>query len=161
MTWLFSVFESRSSRGRPATFVKMTAARRVPFALLSLAVLYCAASLIHFVHNAEYLAEYPSMPLWISRSTVYAAWCGITAIGIAGLCVAYTRFAPIGFLLVAIYGAFGFDGLGHYALAPISSHTAVMNFTIWFEVVAAALLVAVALRRFAVEVSRREKIRGG
>src|SRR6476659_1627145 len=122
----------------------MTAHRPNPLGLLSLAALYWAASLIHFFHNAEYLAEYPNMPLWISRSTVYAAWCGLTAVGIAGLCIAYTRFAPLGFLVVAIYAAFGFDGLGHYALAPISSHTAVMNFTIWFEVVAATLLIAVA-----------------
>jgi hypothetical protein len=137
----------------------MTTARPAPLALLSLAVVYCAASLIHFVHNAEYLAEYPNMPLWISRSTVYATWCGITAVGIAGLCLAHTRFAPIGLLLVAICATFGFDGLGHYALAPISSHTAVMNLTIWFEVIAAALLIAVALRRLAANVFRREKIR--
>ncbi len=130
----------------------MAIARRLPSTLLSLAAVYCAASLVHFVHNAEYLAQYPNMPQWISRSTVYASWLGITAIGVVGLYLARTKFSPVGLLLVAIYAALGFDGLGHYALAPISSHTSFMNFTIWFEVVAAALLTVVVLRRFAAEV---------
>ena len=135
----------------------MAIARRLPSALLSLAAVYCAASLVHFVHNAEYLAEYPNMPHWISRSTVYATWLGITAVGVVGLCLARTKLAPVGLLLVAIYAALGFDGLGHYLLAPISSHTTVMNFTIWFEVVAAALLIVVVSRCFVAEVLRREK----
>ena len=86
------------------------------------------------------------MPLWLSRSRVYAAWFAVTAIGALGLVVARSRFALIGLLLLASYAALGFDGLGHYALAPISSHTLAMNLTIWFEVVAAAVLLAFTLR---------------
>ncbi len=43
----------------------------------------------------------------------------------------------------AVYAALGFDGLHHYHLAPASAHSAMMNFTIWFEVVTAAILLAV------------------
>jgi hypothetical protein len=114
--------------------------------LVSLAALYCAASLAHFVHNAEYLSQYPNMPVWLSRPKVYAAWLAITAVGTLGLAFVRARHAVSGFLLIAIYAALGFDGLGHYALAPVSSHTLAMNLTIWFEVVAAAALLFVALR---------------
>jgi hypothetical protein len=114
--------------------------------LFSLAAVYCVASLAHFVHNAEYLAQYPNMPIWLSRSKVYAAWLAITAVGALGLAFVHGRHVVAGILLIAVYAAFGFDGLGHYALAPISSHTLAMNLTIWFEVVAAAALLFVALR---------------
>jgi hypothetical protein len=114
--------------------------------LASLSALYCAASLAHFVHNAEYLAQYPNMPVWLSRPKVYAAWLAITAVGALGLALVRGRHAMAGILLITIYAAFGFDGLGHYALAPISAHTLAMNLTIWFEVAAATTLLVVALR---------------
>ena len=114
--------------------------------LAAFSAAYCLASFVHFVHNAEYLADYPNMPLWISRAKVYAAWLAITAVGALGLVVARSRHAIAGFVLVAIYAVLGFDGLGHYALAPLSSHSLAMNFTIWFEVAAAAVLLCIALR---------------
>lgn len=115
-------------------------------ALLAFSGAYCVASLLHFVHNAEYLAQYPNMPSWLSRGKVYAAWSAITALGVLGLVVARTRYAVAGLVLVAIYATLGFDGLGHYALAPPTAHTAAMNFTIGFEVIAAAVLLVFALR---------------
>jgi hypothetical protein len=114
--------------------------------LLALAVAYCVASLVHFVHNAEFLAQYPNMPVWLSRSKVYASWLLITAVGVIGVVVARSRFALAGLALVAIYAALGFDGLGHYALAPISAHSLAMNLTIWFEVAAAAVLLVFVMR---------------
>jgi hypothetical protein len=114
--------------------------------LLSLAAAYCFASLLHFVHNAEFLAQYPNMPVWLSRSRVYASWLLITAVGAIGLLFAYSRFALAGLIMLAIYAAFGFDGLGHYALAPVSAHSLAMNLSIWFEVAAAAALLAVVMR---------------
>ena len=121
-------------------------ALRPPALLLSLAALYCIASLAHFVHNAEYLAQYPNMPAWLSRSRVYASWLAISAIGATGLLLTRSRHVVPGLLLVAIYAGLGFDGLAHYALAPIASHTFAMNATIWCEVAAAALLLAATLR---------------
>jgi hypothetical protein len=44
-------------------------------------------------------------------------------------------------LLIGVYAAAGFDGLLHYTRAPFGAHTPMMNFTIWFECVAAALLL--------------------
>ena len=38
-------------------------------------------------------------------------------------------------------GAVGLDGLLHYLLAPMDVHTHAMNFTIWFEVIVAAILL--------------------
>jgi hypothetical protein len=114
--------------------------------MLALAVAYCFASLVHFVHNAEFLAQYPNMPVWLSRSRVYASWLLITAVGAIGVVIARSRFALSGLVLVAIYAALGFDGLGHYALAPISAHTLAMNLTIWLEVIAAACLLVFVMR---------------
>ena len=120
--------------------------RPVSLLLLLLAATYCFASLIHFVHNAEYLSEYPNLPSWLTRLQVYAAWFAITAIGVVGLWLERGKYPLLGLILVAAYALLGFDGLGHYAVAPMSAHTFTMNFTIWAEVVAAALLLIQVLR---------------
>ena len=51
-------------------------------------------------------------------------------------------FVRTGAWLLMLYAALGFDGLLHYGLAPMAAHTFAMNFTIWFEVVAGALVIA-------------------
>src|SRR5450631_4128699 len=66
-----------------------------------------AGSLVHFVHNAEFLAEYPNMPAWLSRTDVYIAWLGITAIGVAGYVLAGHGYRLAGLLLVAVYATLG------------------------------------------------------
>jgi hypothetical protein len=118
--------------------------------LLGLLALYALASLVHFVHNAEFLGGYPNLPAWLSRSQIYGAWCGITAVGLVGYTL-YRRDHPgIGFWLLVLYTSLGFDGLLHYRRAPVAAHTVAMNLAIWMEVVAAALallaVVTVAAR---------------
>lgn len=110
--------------------------------LLALLLLYGAASLIHFTHNAEFLRDYPNMPGWLSRSAVYAAWIAVTAIGICGYVLWRRGRQILGLSVIAAYAALGFDGLAHYALAPFEDHSATMHLTIWLEVAAAALLLA-------------------
>ena len=126
--------------------MKATTAARLPRALVLLLLGYGAASLLHFVHNAEFLAEYPNMPTWLTRAQVYGVWLGITAIGLAGCLLMRFghRFAGLG--VIAVYAAFGFDALAHYARAPLSAHTMAMNATIWLEVLAATLLLAMTAR---------------
>lgn len=117
----------------------------LPKALLALTAVYFLASLGHFSHNAEFICEYPNLPAWLTRAQVYAVWAGITSVGVVGLLLMRKKFVSTGLLLVAVYAALGFDGLGHYALAPIEFHPLMANVTILSEVVAAALLLAVAL----------------
>jgi len=131
-----------------------------PQHLWALVLVYFVASLAHFAHNAEYIAYYPNMPAWLTREQVYLAWLGITCIGVAGLAVFRFGFHALGVLLVAVYGAFGLDGLAHYTLALCSEHTLATNITIWSEAVAGfVLMLASALllgRRFqAALISRR------
>ena len=109
--------------------------------LRSLLLLYLAASLLHFVHNAEYAQDYPNLPEWITRYSVYLTWLGITAIGVAGYLFYQFRWVLIGLCCLCVYAAAGLDGLLHYTLAPISEHSHTMNFTIWFEVVVAGILL--------------------
>jgi hypothetical protein len=106
---------------------------------LLLAVYFCA-SLIHFSHNAEFIAFYPNMPQWLTREKVYLAWLAVTSVGIASLALFRFGLPAIGALFLAAYGALGLDGLGHYALALCSEHTLATNLTIWFEVVAGLAL---------------------
>jgi uncharacterized membrane protein len=114
--------------------------------LRGLLLLYAAASLLHFAHNAEYVEDYPNLPLWITRFSVYGAWLAITAVGILGYVLYRSRWYWSGLLLLGLYAVAGLDGLLHYTLAPIGEHTHAMNFTIGFEVaVAAVLLVQLAL----------------
>jgi hypothetical protein len=114
----------------------------IPAHIWILVALYCAASLIHFTHNAEYIAFYPNMPAWLTREKVYIAWLAVTSVGLTGAAFAAFGWRIAAVLALAAYGCFGLDGLGHYALALCSQHTFAMNFTIWFEVVAGLLLAA-------------------
>jgi hypothetical protein len=108
-------------------------------------LLFALASLVHFTHNAEFIAEYPNMPAGLARGNVYLAWLAMTAIGASGwLCV--RRGWRIGLALLAIYAALGLDSLGHYLLAPMSAHTLGMNATILAEVSAAALVLLEVLK---------------
>ena len=109
-------------------------------------ILYVAASLLHFAHNAENLADYPNLPDWLTRGGVYLAWGAQAAIGLLGY-VGYRKgWRLLGLILIGIYAGFGFDGLLHYTRAPFDAHTTAMNFTILFEVLAAALLLVCVLR---------------
>jgi len=118
---------------------------RLPKVLLALTAAYFLTSLGHFSHNAEFICEYPKLPAWLTSAQVYAVWAAITSVGVTGLLLMRKKFMATGLLLVAVYAAMGFDGLGHYALAPIELHPWLANVTILSEVVAAALLLPVAL----------------
>jgi hypothetical protein len=116
-------------------------------ALLPFMFAYGAASLLHFAHNAFFVAQYPNLPRWLSPLGIGAAWLGVTAVGLAGYLLLRRNLPAAGLAFVALYAALGFAGLDHYALAPIAAHTPVMNLTIWLEVAAAAvLLLGVACR---------------
>lgn len=123
-----------------------------PSPLGSVAVLlliYAVASLVHFVHNAEFVADYPNMPASWSRADVYLAWLGMTAVGVCGWLLLARGFPRAGLACLAVYAALGLDSLGHYVLAPMSTHTIAMNATILAEVTAAAILLVVVVRRLA------------
>ena len=114
-----------------------TTSKRILLVLLSM---HAAASLLHFVHNATFLADYPNMPGWISPGGIYAVWLGEAAIGAAGVWM-FLRGRMIGLALIAIYAVLGFGGLDHYTLAPISAHTVAMNATIWLETTTGMILL--------------------
>lgn len=114
-------------------------------ALAWLATLYCVASLLHFAHNAEFLADYPNLPAWLTRSQVYLTWLGITTLGVIGYVIYRRGWRLAGLAVLAVYAAIGFDGLLHYGRAPFAAHTAAMNVTIWSEVAAAALLLVAVI----------------
>jgi hypothetical protein len=118
-------------------------AARLKAILPSLLLLYGVASFVHFTHNAEFLTAYPNLPAWLTRSDVYIAWFCVTALGVLGYLLFRSRYHGVGFLLLSVYGVLGFDGLAHYTRAPLAAHTAAMNFTILFEVAAAASVLVV------------------
>jgi hypothetical protein len=122
------MFNSITRLGRSAT-------------LEALLLLYLGASLLHFIHNAEFAQSYPNFPGWVTRSSVYLVWIAITTVGLSGYLLHRKHFRLLGWLLLCLYALVGLDGLLHYALAPVAAHTHGMNFTIWFEVVVAAALL--------------------
>ena len=115
--------------------------------LAALLVLYCVASLIHFIHNAEFLADYPNLPRTWTPAGVYGAWAVMTSIGAMGWILFRRGFVFAGLAAIAAYAVCGLDSLGHYVLAPMSAHTLAMNGTILFEVTAAALLLVEIARQ--------------
>ena len=120
-------------------------AQRSDWVLRALLILYLAASLLHFTHNAENVQDYPNLPQWISRASVYLAWLSLTAVGALGFLLYRARRNVSGLMLLGLYAAAGLDGLLHYTLAPIVQHTHTMNFTILFEVVVASVLLIAIL----------------
>lgn len=122
-----------------------TSNNRLLFVLLGV---YAVASLLHFVHNAEFLDAYPGLPSSWSRAGVYLAWLAMTAVGAAGALLVYRDRKLAGLALLGVYAMFGLDSLGHYAVAPLSAHTAMMNTTILLEVGAAGLVLIAVGRRF-------------
>jgi hypothetical protein len=108
--------------------------------------IYFLASLVHFSHNAEYIALYPNMPAWLDREDVYLAWLAISAVGVAGVLMGALGWRVAAGLALAVYGALGLDGLAHYTLALCSEHTFVMNLTIWCEAATGFVLALAALR---------------
>ncbi len=113
--------------------------------LLALTAAYFLTSLGHFAHNAEFICEYPNLPAWLTRAKVYGSWAAITSVGVVGFLLIRHQFIAAGLLFVAAYAAMGFDGLGHYALAPMELHTLMSNVTIFSEVAAAAVLLPFTL----------------
>jgi len=124
--------------------------------LAVLLLVYAAASFVHFIHNAEFLAYYPNLPASWTRSGVYIAWLGMTAIGITGWLLVSRGWHITGLLLLAGYALAGLDSLGHYVVAPFSAHTFAMNATILFEVAAAALVLAAVIRQLVQYIAGRK-----
>lgn len=114
-----------------------------------LLLVYVAASLIHFGHNAEFLADYPNLPTSWTRWDIYAAWAVMTTVGLSGWVLLSRGYQLAGLLVLVVYAAMGLDSLGHYVVAPLSSHTVAMNSTILFEVIAATLVLISVLWQIA------------
>jgi hypothetical protein len=104
--------------------------------------LYAGATLLHFAHNAEYLAQYPNLPRSWSRLEVYAAWCCVMALGLIGYGLYALGQRNIGLTILGLYAALGFAGLLHYTRASMAHHSTLMNVTIWAEAAAGTLLLA-------------------
>ena len=130
--------------------------RSIPKTLPILLLVYVAASLIHFIHNAEFLADYPNLPTSWTRSGVYLAWIVMTLVGAAGWTLVSRGYQLTGLLFLSVYAILGLDSLGHYVLAPLSNHTVVMNSTILLEVTAAALVLIEVLRQILQQVLSRD-----
>ena len=115
--------------------------KTLPRRVVVLATVYLAASLTHFVHNAEFMDEYPNLPAWLGRVNVYLAWA-VTLIPCALGILAWVRVRyTLAFGLFAVWGALGLLGLDHYYVAPVAAHTATANFTIVFEALAGTALL--------------------
>ena len=124
--------------------------------LLTLLIIYGAASLVHFVHNAEFLRDYPSLPDW-SRTDIYVAWLTMTIIGLAGWFLLRRGFPIIGFIALGAYAVLGLDSLGHYVVAPMSAHTFGMNATILLEVTCAGLVLVEVMRQLTLHLRRHAR----
>jgi len=122
-------------------------ARRPEAGVFACLLAYAAASLLHHVHNAEFLQDYPNLPATLSRGQVYAAWLVEAALGAAGWMLVRLNYRKTGLAAIGIYAVIGFSGLAHYYVAPVSAHTLAMNATIWLEAFTASLLLVAALRR--------------
>ncbi|CAM8663270.1 hypothetical protein MCEMSEM22_02435 [Comamonadaceae bacterium] len=110
-------------------------------------VLYTLASLTHFVHNAEYIAFYPGLPVWMTRESVYLAWLAVAAVGGLSLIASRLGWSRLAAVLLVVYGLLGVDGLLHYTLGLCSEHTLVTNLTIWAEVLLGVTVACAAALR--------------
>ena len=132
-------------------------AGRTDAILLPLMLVYGAASLLHHMHNAVYLRDYPHLPAWLTSAGVVAAWLVVAATGVLGYLL-YSRVSRVaGLITISAYAVLGFGGLDHYTVAPMSAHTVAMNLTILLEVGTAAVLLVFVARSASVMVARRSQ----
>lgn len=117
-----------------------------PKTLFILLLIYCAASLIHFIHNAEFLSDYPGLPASWTSTGVYLAWAGMTLIGVVGWLLTRRGYWIAGLITIIVYAICGLDSLAHYIVAPMSEHTLMMNVTILLEVSAASMVLVSGVR---------------
>ncbi|MFY9317595.1 MAG: hypothetical protein WAO95_18805 [Burkholderiales bacterium] len=129
--------------------------------MLVLAAVYFATTLAHFGHNAEYIAFYPGMPGWLTREKVYLAWLAVTSLGFVAFVFARLALPALALLFLALYGAFGLDGLAHYTLALCSEHTLLANVTIWSEAITGMVLLLASAVLFARRFTPRFASRNG
>ena len=115
-------------------------------ALLPLMLVYGAASLLHFIHNALYLRDYPNLPAWLTSGGVIAAWLVVATVGVLGYWLYLRVSRGAGSIAIAAYAVLGFGGLDHYTVAPVSAHTVAMNLTILLEAATAAVLLIFVAR---------------
>jgi hypothetical protein len=108
-------------------------------------IVYGAASLAHFLHNAAYLEFYPNMPPWLTPLGVLSSWLVLAVTGAIGYWLFRKVSTTAGLAVIGIYAAFGFAGLDHYAIAPFSAHSLAMSATILAEVTAASVLLVLIL----------------
>jgi hypothetical protein len=109
--------------------------------LLLLMLVYGAASLLHFAHNAVYLHDYPNLPEWLTSRGVWVSWCAVAAVGALGYWLYRRVSRRAGLAMITLYGVLGLGGLDHYTVAPMGAHSFVMNLTILTEAAAAAVLL--------------------
>jgi hypothetical protein len=88
------------------------------------------------------------MPHWLTRETVYLAWLAVSSIGVLAAVLFRLRLYALALLTLAMYGAFGLDGLAHYTLALCSEHTLLANVTIWSEAVVGLLVLLASATLF-------------
>ena len=119
-----------------------------------LVLIFAFASLVHFAHNATYLAEYPNMPKWLTSAGVWLAWAAQVCVGVIGYLTVQSKFRLVGYAILAVYASFGFGGLDHYVVAPVSAHTIVMNVTIAAEAIAGLALLSYLIWMIASERKR-------
>jgi hypothetical protein len=110
-------------------------------------LLFVIASLVHFIHNAEYLPDYPGLPASWTRVGVYAAWGVMTLFGVVGYAIDWLGYRTVGLLAIGCYATLGLASLGHYAVSPLTAHRLGMNATILFEVGAAILVLIEVFRQ--------------
>lgn len=136
------------------------AAPNADAAMLPLMLVYGAASLLHFVHNAVYLRDYPNLPAWLTAGGVVAAWLLVAGVGVLGYLV-YSRLSRVaGLIVIAAYAVLGFGGLDHYTVAPVAAHTVAMNLTILLEVATGAVLLVFVVRCALSLAVRKAQLRG-
>jgi hypothetical protein len=128
--------------------------------LLPLMLVYGAASLLHFAHNAVYLHAYPNLPAWLTPVGVVAAWLVVASLGALGYLL-YSRVSWVaGLITIAAYAVLGFGGLDHYTVAPVSAHTVAMNLTILLEAASAVVLLVFVARSAFSLAAQRAQIQG-
>lgn len=140
-------FAGRLSAGVRAVRTSLPGPERC--SLFTLLAIYGAASLIHFIHNAEFLGDYPNLPKSWSPVHVYLAWLAMTAVGVLGWLLLSRGLVLAGLFALVVYAGLGLDSLGHYVLAPLSGHTVAMNVTILAEVTAAGCVLLEVTRQLA------------
>jgi len=115
--------------------------------LMVLVAINILSTIVHYVHNIIYFAEYPEPP-WMTRLIIDSFWFLMTPFAFLGLHWDLSANPTSSFWAFVTYCVMSETVLLHYACEIKTPISMSIHFNIWFEAIAAFVLLIYVTKRY-------------